>query len=164
MSHWQFNLTCWQSCTQRVWKGCSVSCFLSFYIFPIVGNQIILIAIVFSIQRQKPIYFLYPLLVCDIFFTSVPPQDAVLLLKIYYSHFLHNHVYQLFYNFLGCTECFRYTEIAYDCFHSICHYLRCSVIMNHKLCAILALETSFYRYILPILLTNFSLQFFYWSY
>ncbi|KFO35976.1 Olfactory receptor 958 [Fukomys damarensis] len=46
-----------------------------------------------------------------------------------------------FYQFLGCTECFLYTVMAYDRFAAICHPLRYKVIMSHRVCIVMTLGT-----------------------
>lgn len=49
-----------------------------------------------------------------------------------------------FYHFLGCTECFLYTVMAYDRELPYVTPLRYTIIMNHRACAILAMGTSFW--------------------
>ncbi|XP_067414486.1 olfactory receptor 10D3-like [Emydura macquarii macquarii] len=46
-----------------------------------------------------------------------------------------------FYHFLGSTECLLYTVMAYDRYVAICHPLRYLIIMNWRVCAILAAGT-----------------------
>uniref|UniRef100_A0A8I3RWK3 G-protein coupled receptors family 1 profile domain-containing protein n=1 Tax=Canis lupus familiaris TaxID=9615 RepID=A0A8I3RWK3_CANLF len=97
--------------------------FLSFYIFTLMGNLLILLAIISSTRLHTPMYFfLCQLSVCDIFFPSVSSPKMLFYLSgnsrvISYA----GCVSQLFfYHFLGCTECFLYTVMAYDRFVAIC--------------------------------------------
>ncbi|XP_015746948.1 olfactory receptor 10G6-like, partial [Python bivittatus] len=46
-----------------------------------------------------------------------------------------------FFHFLGCTECFLYTLMAYDHFLAICKPLHYGTIMNHRTCLFLAMGT-----------------------
>ncbi|XP_023414013.2 olfactory receptor 10D1B-like [Loxodonta africana] len=135
--------------------------FLSFYLFTLMGNLLILLAIVSSTRLHTPMYFfLYKLSVCDIFFTSVSSPKMLFYLSgnspvISYT----GCVSQLFfYHFLGCTECFLYTLMAYDRFMAICYPLRYTVIMSHRVCAILAMGTSFFGCIQAIFLTTLTFQ------
>ncbi|KAB1254907.1 Olfactory receptor 10G6 [Camelus dromedarius] len=51
-------------------------------------------------------------------------------------------VIQLFsFHFLGCTECFLYTLMAYDRFLAICKPLHYATIMTHSVCNYLAMGT-----------------------
>ncbi|XP_028611700.1 olfactory receptor 149-like [Grammomys surdaster] len=135
--------------------------FLSFYIFTLVGNLLILLTIVSSTRLHTPMYFfLCQLSVCDIFFPSVSSPKMLFYLSgnsraISYA----GCVSQLFfYHFLGCTECFLYTVMAYDRFVAICFPLRYSIIMNHRVCAIMAMGTSFFGCIQATFLTTLTFQ------
>ncbi|XP_049986486.1 olfactory receptor 149-like [Alexandromys fortis] len=138
--------------------------FLCFYIFTLVGNLLILLAIVSSTRLHTPMYFfLCQLSVCDVFFPSVSSPKMLFYLSgnsrvISYA----GCVSQLFfYHFLGCTECFLYTVMAYDRFVAICHPLRYSTIMNYKVCAVLAIGTSFFGSIQATFLTTLTFQLLY---
>ena len=135
--------------------------FLSFYIFTLMGNLLILLAIVSSTRLHTPMYFfLCKLSVCDIFFPSVSSPKMLFYLSgnsraISYA----GCVSQLFfYHFLGCTECFLYTVMAYDRFVAICYPLRYTIIMSHRACAILATGTSFFGCIQATFLTTLTFQ------
>uniref|UniRef100_A0A8C6RWP0 Olfactory receptor family 10 subfamily D member 1C n=1 Tax=Nannospalax galili TaxID=1026970 RepID=A0A8C6RWP0_NANGA len=135
--------------------------FLAFYIFTLTGNLLILLTIVSSTRLHTPMYFfLCKLSVCDIFFPSVSSPKMLLYLSgnsraISYG----GCVSQLFfYHFLGCTECFLYTVMAYDRFVAVCHPLRYSIIMSHRVCAILAIGTSFFGCIQATFLTTLTFQ------
>ncbi|XP_012371280.1 olfactory receptor 149-like [Octodon degus] len=135
--------------------------FLSFYIFTLTGNLLILLAIVSSTQLHTPMYFfLCKLSVCDIFFPSVSSPKMLFYLSgnsraISYAGCVSQ---VFFYHFLGCTECFLYTVMAYDRFVAICHPLRYIVIMSHKACAILATGTSVFGCIHATFLTTLTFQ------
>ncbi|XP_037695763.1 olfactory receptor 149-like [Choloepus didactylus] len=135
--------------------------FLSFYIFTLMGNLLILLATVASTCLHTPMYFfLCKLSVCDIFFPSVSSPKMLLYLSgnsraISYA----GCVSQLFfYHFLGCTECFLYTVMAYDRFVAICFPLRYTIIMSHRMCAVLAMGTSFFGCIQATFLTTLTFQ------
>ena len=135
--------------------------FLSFYIFTLIGNLLILLAIVSSTRLHTPMYFfLCELSTCDIFFPSVSSPKMLFYLSgnsraISYA----GCVSQLFfYHFLGCTECFLYTVMAYDRFVAICYPLRYTIIMSHRACALLAIGTSFCGCIQAIFLTALTFQ------
>ncbi|KAM9633131.1 olfactory receptor 10D1B-like [Trichechus inunguis] len=135
--------------------------FLSFYFFTLLGNLLILVIIVSSTRLHTPMYFfLGKLSVCDIFFPSVSSPKVLFYLSgnsqdISYA----GCVSQLFfYHFLGCTECFLYTVMAYDRFVAICYPLRYKVIMSHRVCAILAMGTSFFGCIQATFLTTLTFQ------
>nr|XP_006992640.1 olfactory receptor 149 [Peromyscus maniculatus bairdii] len=135
--------------------------FLSFYIFTLVGNLLILLAIISSTRLHTPMYFfLCQLSVCDIFFPSVSSPKMLFYLSgnsrdISYA----GCVSQLFfYHFLGGTECFLYTVMAYDRFVAICYPLRYSIIMSHRVCASLAMGTSVFGCIHSTFLTTLTFQ------
>ncbi|XP_076968116.1 olfactory receptor 10D1B-like [Tamandua tetradactyla] len=135
--------------------------FLFFYIFTLMGNLLILLAIVSSSRLHTPMYFfLCKLSVCDIFFPSVSSPKMLFYLSgnsraISYA----GCVSQLFfYHFLGCTECFLYTVMAYDRFLAICYPLRYTIIMSHRVCAVLAMGTSVFGCIQATFLTTLTFQ------
>lgn len=118
--------------------------FLAFYLLTLVGNLLILLATLTSSNLHTPMYFfLGNLSVFDIFFPSVSsPKMMLYLLGQSRTISYQGCACQLFfYHFLGCTECFLYTVMAYDRFAAICHPLRYMAIMNPRVCAILTLST-----------------------
>ncbi|KAL4681529.1 hypothetical protein H8959_007006 [Pygathrix nigripes] len=124
--------------------------FLSFYIFTLMGNLLILLAIVSSTRLHKPMYFfLGKLSIFDIFFPSG------IVRAISYAGCASQ---LFFYHFLGCTECFLYTVMAYDRFVAICHPLHYTLIMSHRACIILAMGTSFFACIQATFLTILTFQ------
>ncbi|XP_044525598.1 olfactory receptor 149-like [Gracilinanus agilis] len=135
--------------------------FLSFYFSTLLGNLTILLAIISSSRLHTPMYFfLGKLSILDIFFPSVSSPKML----SYLSGKSHGISYggcvcQLFfYHFLGCTECLLCTVMAYDRFIAICFPLRYTVIMSHKVCAILAMGSSFFGCIQATFLTALTFQ------
>ncbi|KAM9221068.1 LOW QUALITY PROTEIN: olfactory receptor 10D1B-like [Dugong dugon] len=133
--------------------------FLSFYLFILMGNLLILLAIISSTQLHTLMYFfLCKLSVFDIFFPSVSSPKMLFYLSGNSAISYAGCVSQLFfYHFLGCTECFLYTVMPYDHFVA-CYPLRYTVIMSHSVCAILALGTSIFGCIRAIFLTTLTFQ------
>ncbi|XP_059027723.1 putative olfactory receptor 10D4 [Mustela lutreola] len=115
-----------------------------FFLLTLLGNLLILLAILTSSTLHTPMYFfLGNLSVFDIFFPSVSsPQMMLSLMGQSCTISYQGCACQLFfYYFLGCTECFLYTVMAYDRFAAICHPLRCTVMMNPRVCAVMTLST-----------------------
>ncbi|KFO35980.1 putative olfactory receptor 10D4 [Fukomys damarensis] len=118
--------------------------FLTFYIFTLLGNLIIFLTILASSNLHTPMYFfLGNLSIFDIFFPSVnSPKMMVFLVGQSHTISYQGCVSQVFfYHFLGCTECFLYTVMAYDRFVAICHPMRYTVIMSHRVCTGLTVGT-----------------------
>uniref|UniRef100_A0A8C9GSW8 G-protein coupled receptors family 1 profile domain-containing protein n=1 Tax=Piliocolobus tephrosceles TaxID=591936 RepID=A0A8C9GSW8_9PRIM len=118
--------------------------FSSFYLCTLLGNVLILTAIISSTRLHTPMYFfLGNLSIFDLGFSSTAVPKMLLCLSgdshaISYA----GCVSQLFfYHFLGCTECFLYTVMACDRFVALCFPLRYMVIMNHRVCFMLATGT-----------------------
>ena len=133
--------------------------FLSFYIFTLMGNLLILLAIVSSAQLHTPMdFFLCKLSVCDIFFPSVSSPKMLFYLSGNSRAISYTGCVFFFYHFLGCTDCFLYTVKAYDCFVAICYPLCYTIIMSHRACAILATGTSFFGCIQATFLTMLTFQ------
>ncbi|XP_037674619.1 putative olfactory receptor 10D4 [Choloepus didactylus] len=120
--------------------------FLIFYLCTLLGNLLILLAVMSNSHLYTPMYsFLCKLSVLDIGFSSLstPKLLAILLVR--------NHIISLggflsqvfFYHFLGSTECLLYTVMAYDHFAAICHPPHYTIIINHRVCAFLAAGTWF---------------------
>ncbi|XP_004427517.1 PREDICTED: putative olfactory receptor 10D4 [Ceratotherium simum simum] len=135
--------------------------FLSLYSCTLLGNVLILTAIISSSQLHTPMYFfLGNLSMFDLTFSSTTAPKMLLYLSGQSrSISFQGCVSQLFfYHFLGCTEGFLYTVMAYDRFVAICYPLRYMVIMNHKVCSILATGTWLGGSVHAIILTFLTFQ------
>ncbi|XP_062993169.1 olfactory receptor 10G6-like [Elgaria multicarinata webbii] len=127
-------------------KGPLFIFFLLIYLLTLFGNLLILLVVVFSPQLHKPMYwFLCHLSLLDMTVSSVIVPKVI-------AGFLDGGgvmsyggcVCQLFFfHFLGCTECFLYTLMAYDRFLAICKPLHYGTIMNRRTCLFLAMGTWF---------------------
>ncbi|XP_049634328.1 putative olfactory receptor 10D4 [Suncus etruscus] len=118
--------------------------FLIFYICTLTGNLLILVAVLSDSRLHTPMYFfLCNLSVLDIGFSSVTtPKMLANLLQGNRIISLGGCMAQVFfYHFLGCTECLLYTVMAFDRFAAICHPLRYTIIMNRRVCSLLAAGT-----------------------
>ncbi|XP_006892890.1 PREDICTED: putative olfactory receptor 10D4-like [Elephantulus edwardii] len=135
--------------------------FSSLYLCTLMGNVLILTAIFSSSRLHIPMYFfLGNLSMFDLGFSSTTvPKMLVYLSGQSQVISFHGCASQLFfYHFLGCTECFLYTVMAYDRYVAICHPLRYMVIMNHKVCSILATGTWMGGCIHATILTSLTFQ------
>ncbi|KYO48231.1 olfactory receptor 10G6 [Alligator mississippiensis] len=118
--------------------------FLLLYLLTLGGNLLILLAVVYESRLHKPMYwFLCHLSFLDIMVSSVVVPKVI-------SGFMEGGkaisfggcVAQLFFfHFLGCTECFLYTVMAYDRFLAICKPLHYGTIMGRRTCLGLAAGT-----------------------
>uniref|UniRef100_A0A8C6EDH4 G-protein coupled receptors family 1 profile domain-containing protein n=1 Tax=Moschus moschiferus TaxID=68415 RepID=A0A8C6EDH4_MOSMO len=135
--------------------------FSSLYLCTVLGNVLIFTAIISSSQLHTPMYFfLANLSVFDLGFSSTTaPKMLSYLSGLSQGISFQGCATQLFfYHFLGCTECLLYTVMAYDRFVAICFPLRYMVIMNHRVCTILATGTWMGGCIHAIILTSLTFQ------
>ncbi|KAM9038947.1 olfactory receptor 10D1B-like [Sarcophilus harrisii] len=135
--------------------------FSSFYFCTLLGNLMILLAIISSSRLHTPMYFfLCKLSILDIFFPSVnsPKMLSYLSGKSHAISYGGCICQLFFYHFVGCTECFLCTVMAYDRFVAICFPLRYTVIMSPKVCVILGLGSSFFGFIQATFLTVLTFQ------
>ncbi|XP_074838396.1 olfactory receptor 10D3-like [Carettochelys insculpta] len=118
--------------------------FLIFYLCTLMGNLLILSAIIADSCLHTPMYFfLCNLAVVDLAFSSVSIP------KLLANLWAKNRIISLggcmsqvfFFHLLGSTECLLYTVMAYDRYVAICHPLRYLIIMNWRVCALLAAST-----------------------
>ncbi|XP_067419887.1 olfactory receptor 10D3-like [Emydura macquarii macquarii] len=118
--------------------------FLAFYICTLLGNLLISSAILADSLLHTPMYFfLCNLSMVDLGFASIStPKLLVSLWTESRTILLGGCMSQVvFYQFLGCTEGLFYTVMAFDRYVAICHPLHYLIIMNWKVCAILAAGT-----------------------
>ncbi|XP_074068408.1 olfactory receptor 10N1-like [Macrotis lagotis] len=135
--------------------------FLFIYIFTLIGNFLILLAIISSSRLRTPMYFFLGILsTFDIFFPSVScPKMLVFLSGNSGAISYRGCASQLFfYHFIGCTEGILYSVMSYDRFVAICHPLRYTVIMNPRRCIVLATCTSLLGCIHATLLTTLTFR------
>ncbi|XP_067414577.1 putative olfactory receptor 10D4 [Emydura macquarii macquarii] len=118
--------------------------FLAFYLCTLLGNLLILSAILADSRLHTPMYFfLCNLSVVDLGFASIStPKLLVSLWAKSRTISLGGCMSQVFFfHFLGCTECLLCTVMAFDRYVAICHPLRYLIIMNWRVCTILAAGT-----------------------
>ncbi|XP_039353315.1 olfactory receptor 958-like [Mauremys reevesii] len=118
--------------------------FLAFYLCTLLGNLLIFSAILADPRLHTPMYFfLCNLAVLDIGFSSISTPKMLTNLwgqsRVISLGGCMSQVF--FYHFLGSTECLLYTVMAYDRYVAICHPLRYRLIMNRRVCALLAAGT-----------------------
>ncbi|XP_037696359.1 putative olfactory receptor 10D4 [Choloepus didactylus] len=138
--------------------------FFSFYLCALLGNALILTAIISSSHLHTPMYFfLGNLSMFDLGFSSTTTPKMLLYLSGQSPVIsFQGCVAQLsFYHFLGCTEGFLYTVMAYDRFVAICHPLRYTVIMNRRVCSTLATGSWMGGCVHTIILTSLTFRLLY---
>ncbi|XP_006039037.2 olfactory receptor 10G6-like [Alligator sinensis] len=118
--------------------------FLLIYLLTLGGNLLILLTVANESRLHKPMYWF----LCHLSFLDMTVSSVVVPKVI--SGFMGGGkaisfggcVAQLFFfHFLGCTECFLYTVMAYDRFLAICKPLNYGTIMNRRACLGLAIGT-----------------------
>ncbi|CAD7690110.1 unnamed protein product [Nyctereutes procyonoides] len=131
------------------------------YLFTLLGNLLILTAVVSSSTLHTPMYFFLGLLsIFDMLFPSV----TCLKMLFYLSGQSHAISYEgcvaqlFFYHFLGSTEGCLYSAMAYDRFVAICHPLRYMLIMRPGVCVGLVMATCFVGCLQATILTSFTFQ------
>ncbi|XP_028384706.1 olfactory receptor 958-like [Phyllostomus discolor] len=135
--------------------------FLIFYLCTLLGNVLILLAVMSESRLHTPMYFfLCNLSVLDIGFSSVstPKMLANLMMRNQVISFGGCMSQVFFYHFLGSAECWLYTVMAYDRFAAICHPLHYTIIMNRRVCALLAAGTWSTSFLHATILTTLTFQ------
>uniref|UniRef100_K7FRS5 G-protein coupled receptors family 1 profile domain-containing protein n=1 Tax=Pelodiscus sinensis TaxID=13735 RepID=K7FRS5_PELSI len=118
--------------------------FLAFYLCTLLGNLLILSAILVDPRLHTPMYFfLGNLAIVDLGFSSVNnPKLLAILWANSRTISLGGCMSQVFFwHFLASTECLLYTVMAYDRYVAICHPLRYLLIMDRRVCTLLAAGT-----------------------
>ncbi|XP_050774442.1 olfactory receptor 958-like [Gopherus flavomarginatus] len=133
--------------------------FLAFYLCTLLGNLLIFSAILADPRLHTPMYFfLCNLSMLDIGFSSISTP------KMLTNLWFQSRVISLggcmsqvfFYHFLGSTESLLYTVMAYDRYVAICHPLRYRLIMNRKMCILLAAGTWITSFFHSTILTSLA--------
>ncbi|XP_067417507.1 putative olfactory receptor 10D4 [Emydura macquarii macquarii] len=133
--------------------------FLTFYLCTLLGNLLILTAILADSCLHTPMYFfLCNLSVLDLGLASIStPKLLVSLWTKSRTISLGGCMSQvLFYQFLVSTECLLCTVMAFDRYVANCHLLRYLIIMNWRVCAILAAGTWITRSFHATILTSLA--------
>ncbi|XP_052518231.1 olfactory receptor 10G9-like [Budorcas taxicolor] len=119
--------------------------FLVIYVLTVMGNLLILLVIIVNPRLHTPMYyFLTNLSFIDMWYSTVTvPKMLMTLVSPEGSPIsFPSCVAQLYsFHFLGSTECFLYTVMAYDRFLAISYPLRYASMMSGRTCAILATTT-----------------------
>ncbi|XP_030401631.1 olfactory receptor 958-like isoform X1 [Gopherus evgoodei] len=118
--------------------------FLAFYLCTLLGNLLIFSAILADAHLHTPMYFfLCNLSIVDLGFSSIStPKFLANLWAKSRTISLGWCMSQVFFNhFLGSTECLLFTVMAYDRYVAIYHPLHYLLIMNRRVCALLATGT-----------------------
>ncbi|KAM6219178.1 LOW QUALITY PROTEIN: olfactory receptor 7G3-like [Rhynchocyon petersi] len=135
--------------------------FLAIYLITVVGNMIIILAIIFDSYLHTPMYFfLSNLSFVDVCFTTTTVPKMLVNIQTRSKSISHP----------GCLTqiCFVLTfaglengilvMMAYDRFVAICHPLRYSAIMNPRLCGLLVLLSFFISVLDALLHTLMALR------
>ncbi|XP_059948181.1 olfactory receptor 7G1-like [Mesoplodon densirostris] len=120
--------------------------FLSIYLVTILGNLLIILAVVSDPHLHTPMYFfLYNLSLTDIgFSTTTIPKMLVNIQAQNQSITYTGCLIQIYFVLVFASlESFLLAVMAYDRYVAICHPLRYTVIMNSRLCLFLILLSSF---------------------
>ncbi|EFB15002.1 hypothetical protein PANDA_018161, partial [Ailuropoda melanoleuca] len=135
--------------------------FSCIYLFTLLGNSLILTAIVSSSTLHTPMYFFLGLLsIFDMLFPSVTcPKMLFYLSGQSQAISYEGCAAQLFfYHFLGATEGCLYSVMAYDRFVAICHPLRYMLIMRPGVCVGLVVAAWVVGCLQATILTSFTFQ------
>ncbi|XP_047555630.1 olfactory receptor 7C2 [Lutra lutra] len=116
--------------------------FLSILLVTFTGNLLIFLAICSDSHLHTPMYFfLSNLSFADICFTSTTIPKMLLNIQTLDKTITYEGCLSQIFFFIvfGCLDNLLLTVMAYDRFVAICHPLHYSVIMNPRLCGLLAL-------------------------
>ncbi|XP_035937652.1 olfactory receptor 10N1-like [Halichoerus grypus] len=129
------------------------------YLFTLLGNLLILTAIVSPSTLHTPMYFFLGLLsIFDVLFPSVtcPKMLSYLSGQSQAISYEGCAAQLFFYHFLGSSEGCLYSVMAYDCFVAICHPLRYTLIMRPGVCIGLVMAAWLVGCLHATILTSFT--------
>ncbi|XP_049633917.1 olfactory receptor 148-like [Suncus etruscus] len=135
--------------------------FLFIYLFTLIGNLLILTAIVSSSALHTPMYFFLGFLsIFDILFPSVTCPKMLFYLsgQSRTISFKGCATQLFFYHLVGATESCLYAVMAYDHFVAICHPLRYRLIMRSGVCVSLVLVAWSLGCVHASILTSFTFR------
>ncbi|XP_059109024.1 LOW QUALITY PROTEIN: olfactory receptor 2AT4-like [Peromyscus eremicus] len=127
--------------------------FLLFYLLILVGNTLILVAVVTEPSLHKPMYFfLINLSALDIFSTTttVPKLLSLFLLGDHFLSFSACFLQMYLFHGLNCSEAFILVVMAYDRYVAICRPLHYPVHMTPQTNTALAASAWITALLLPI--------------
>ncbi|NP_666382.2 olfactory receptor 370 [Mus musculus] len=111
--------------------------FLSLYLFTLSTNAVIVSTIVLDRALHTPMYFFLSVLSCSetcYTFVIVPKMLVDLLARKKSISFLGCAIQMFTFLFLGCSHSFLLAAMGYDRYVAICHPLRYTVLMGHRVC------------------------------
>ncbi|XP_007956595.2 olfactory receptor 7D4-like [Orycteropus afer afer] len=120
--------------------------FLSMFVVTVLGNLLIILAIISDSHLHTPMYFfLSNLSLADICFTSttIPKMLVNIQTKSKSITYAGCITQMYFFMVFGGMDTFLLTVMAYDRFIAICHPLHYPVIMNSHFCGLLVLVSWF---------------------
>ncbi|XP_064136905.1 olfactory receptor 7A17-like [Loxodonta africana] len=118
--------------------------FLSMYLITLIGNLLIILAIITDSHLHTPMYFfLSNLSFADICFISSTVPKMLLNIQVQSKVITYEGCITQMYFFMlfGGLDIFLLTVTAYDRFVAICHPLHYKIIMNPKFCGLLLLTS-----------------------
>ncbi|XP_008588756.1 PREDICTED: olfactory receptor 2AT4-like [Galeopterus variegatus] len=127
--------------------------FLLIYLLVLVGNALILVAVVAEPRLHKPMYFfLINLSALDILSTTttVPKMLSLFLLGDHLFSFPACFLQMYLFHGLNCSEAFILVVMAYDRYVAICRPLHYTVLMTPQTNAALAASAWLTALLLPI--------------
>ncbi|XP_008541919.2 olfactory receptor 8H1 [Equus przewalskii] len=111
--------------------------FLLIYLITVLGNVGMILIIHLNVQLHTPMYFfLSHLSFLDLSYSTVitPKTLEGLMTSTKCISYMSCFTQMYFFVFLGATECFLLSSMAYDRYVAICNPLRYPVVMSTRLC------------------------------
>ncbi|XP_030066615.1 olfactory receptor 5A2-like [Microcaecilia unicolor] len=127
--------------------------FLIIYLMCLSGNLLIIFTVCSDSHLHSPMFFF----LCNLSFleicyvtVTVPKLLAVLIAQNKTISFMQCLIQM--YMFMACTdvECYLLTAMAYDRYVAICKPLHYTIIMNKKVCIILAIVSWSFSFLIPV--------------
>ncbi|KAM6168094.1 LOW QUALITY PROTEIN: olfactory receptor 7E178-like [Erethizon dorsatum] len=115
--------------------------FLSVYLVAVLGNLLIVLAVISDSHLHTPMYFfLSNLSLADICFISTTVPKMIMDIQLQSKVISYRScLTQMSFFIFGCMDDMLLTVMAYDRFVAICHPLQYHVIMNPHLCVFLVM-------------------------